>query len=184
MLVYTPMSHVHEIGDSCLVRPREVVRDGNRVRIYRRPTEKWTMLVGGCLIFAPVTIKLVGFLAGHTDRLSHVLLPAVLLIAVYLAIPVSYFVWNRRIGVEVSASGVKNVAFTRISVTEWKAIDEFVVDHYTPLSASVLAVHPDGSRTPLNALARWAWWKDALNPYRDALNGELQAARARASAEL
>jgi hypothetical protein len=179
MLVYKPMSHAHEVGHSHRVQPREVVRDDDTARIYRRPAEKWAMPVGGGLIFAPVTIKLVGFLAKHTNRLSHALLPTVLLIFVYLAIPVGYFVWNRRVGVEVSANGVKNVAFTHISVTEWKDIEKFIVDRYTPLSASVLAVHRDGSRTPLNALARWVWWKDALDPYRDALNGELEAAQAR-----
>lgn len=173
------MSRARESAHSQCVRPREVVRDGDTVRIYRRPAEKWAMLVGGGLIFTPVTIKLVTLLAKHTDRLSHALLPTVLLILVYLAIPVGYFVWNRRVGVEVSANGVKNVALTRISVTEWKDIDKFIVDHYTPLSASVLAIHPDGSRTPLSALARWAWWKDALDPYCDALNGELEAARSR-----
>lgn len=153
------------------VSPRSVVRGGEYVRVYRRPEERRMLLAGIALITASVGIPLATSVLNGPVPIAG--LP---LLGLFLCIPVALFWWCQRLGVYVSKNGVKNVSINRTSFTAWSNIVRFVVDVYTPLSACVQAEHPDGSRTPLTSLSRWARWKDTLVPYCDALNGELTAA--------
>ena len=153
---------------------RAVRRGGGTVRVYRRPAERLVMNLGGALIFAGTSVWLIGEVsAAQLER--NALLDVVLLL--YLLVPLAWFAWSFRIGVRVTAAGVRNISTRQTSFTAWEDITRFVVDYYTPLSMCVLAEHPDGSRTPLDALARWAVWHYSLDPYCDALNSELQSAR-------
>jgi hypothetical protein len=153
---------------SSSIEPRTVMRGGETIRIYRRSEERWAFLAAFALITVSVGVPLARSVAQHPVSVAG--LP---FLGLFLCIPAAGFWWNQRLGVYVSKSGVRNIGVSRVNFTEWSNVVRFVVDVYTPLSACVQAEHPDGSRTPLTALARWARWKDALVPYCDALNGEL-----------
>lgn len=157
--------------ESPTVSRRSVVRGGESVRVYRRPEERWLLLVGIALITASVGLPL-----ARSVLKGSVPIAGLFFLGLFLCIPAALVWWCQRLGVYVSRSGVKNVGISRTSFTSWSNIARFVVDGYTPLSACVQAEHPDGSRTPLTALSRWVRWKDVLFPYCDALNGELAAA--------
>jgi hypothetical protein len=159
-------------GASPVGEPRIVVRDGEPVRVYRRPEERRMVLAGVALITASVALPL----AKSVFR-GPVSVAGVLLLGLFLCIPAALLWWGLRLGVYVSKNGVRNVGIGRTSFTEWPDIAGFIVDPYTPLSACVQAEHSDGSRTPLTALARWTRWKDTLIPYCAALNAELATAR-------
>jgi hypothetical protein len=159
------------------VEPREVVRDGQVTRIYRRPAEKWVMYLSGLVICVPMTIQLVESVADNSHSAGNNLLLIVLLLALCAAIPTGWFYWTRRLGVYVTDAGVRNVSVNRINFTEWPAINRFVVAQYAPLSSCVFAERSDGSRTALNALSRWTKWQNVLTPYCDALNHELATRR-------
>jgi hypothetical protein len=152
------------------IEPRTIVRGGEPVRIYRRPEERRAFLAAIALITASVGVPLARSVIQHPVPVAG--LP---FLGLFLCIPAAGLWWNRRLGVYVSKRGVRNIGVSRVNFTEWSNIVGFVVDVYTPLSACVQAEHADGSRTPLTALARWAWWKKALIPYCDALNDELAA---------
>jgi hypothetical protein len=162
-----------------IAHPREVRRGGGAARVYRHPAERLAMNLGGALIFAGISVWLAGEL-GAAQLEHNVALDGVLL--AYLLVPLAWFGWSFQIGVRVTAEGVRNVSTRQSSFTAWEDITRFVVDYYTPLSTCVLAEHPDGSRTPLDAIARWAVWRDVLDPYCDALNSELEFARSRRAA--
>lgn len=157
----------------CSVRPREVRRNGEMVRVYRSKRERVATYGGFALIFAGASGPLALFIAKHSHHVGGTkLVTLIVLLAVYVMIPLSVARWVRRFGIEVSDAGLRNISTTRVGFIPWDVIQRFVVARYTPLSSCVCAVHGDGSVTPLNALARWTVWADGLNPYRDALNLE------------
>jgi hypothetical protein len=156
---------------SSAIEPRVAVRGGESVRVYRRPEERRMLVAGLALITISVGVPL-----ANTVFQKPVPVAGLPFLGLFLCIPAAALWWVRRLGVYVSQSGVRNVGISRGSFIAWTSITRFSVDVYTPLSACVQAEHLDGSRTPLTALARWARWKDALNPYCDALNRELAAA--------
>ena len=158
-----------------VARVREVRRGA--ARLYRRPAERLVMNVGGALIFIGVAAWLGGEVSA-TEIEQRV--PVDVVIGLCLLVALGWFAWSLRIGVRVSADGVRNTSTRQTSFTAWDDITRFVVDYYTPLSTCVLAEHPDGSRTPLDALARLAAWRYRLEPYCEALNAELRSVRASA----
>jgi hypothetical protein len=135
------------------------------------------MQLGGLVIFTGVSVPLIRYLADHAEWRYPVAIG--LLLALYLAIPITYFVYGRLLGVRVERDAIKSVSYSRTSTVAWRDITAFVVDRYTPFSVCVLAEKYDGTRVPLNALAVWAPRRSVLYPYRDALTGELAAARER-----
>ena len=148
--------------------PRLVMRGSERVRVYRRPEERRALVAGFGLITICVALPLARAVLEHPVPTAG--LP---FLALFLCIPAAGFWWAQRLGVYVSKNGVKNVGLSRVTFTEWTNIKRFVVDIYTPLSSCVQAEHPDGSRTPLTALARWTRRREDLIPYCERLNSEL-----------
>jgi hypothetical protein len=161
------------VNASTASEPRIVVRGGEPLRVYRRPEDRRMLFAGITLITVSVAVPLAKSMFESPPPIA-----GIPLFVLFLCIPAALFWWNRRLGVYVSKSGVRNVGIGRTSFTEWPDIVGFVVDNDTSLSVCVHAEHADGSRTPLTALARWARWKNALIPYCEALNNELAAAHA------
>jgi hypothetical protein len=127
------------------------------------------MVFGGVVLVLATAIPIVGELIAHATRVEHLLIPVGLLLLLYIALFVAYFVFVSRVGVETSLAGVRSVSLSGSVFLEWGSIEAFVVGHYRPLSQCVLAEQRDGSRVPLNALAAWTFSAHVLEPYRDAL---------------
>jgi hypothetical protein len=158
--------------DTAPISVGATMRRGEEIRRYRRPAEKWATIGGGVIIALATGIPLISYLASHTTHPGHSLILVALLVTLYVAIFVTYFVFASRVGVETASRGVSSVSLTRRAFIEWQDVAAFVVDRYTPLSVCVQAERLDGSRVPLNALATWAFSASALYPYCDALNEE------------
>lgn len=171
------MNHTDVLAGKPAVRARTIVRGGEELRRYRRPTERWATTLGGAVIALATGIPLVSYLVAHTSRLEKAPLVIALLLLLYAVIFVAYFLVSARVGVEVARTGITSVSLTRRVFVEWSHIARFVVDRYTPLSVCVMAEGPDGARVPLNALAAWTFWSSSLQPYCDALNTERQERR-------
>lgn len=96
---------------------REVRRGGGGARVYRRPAERLAMNLGGGLIFVGASVRLAGELSA--GQLEHnAMLDAVLLL--YLLVPLAWFAWSFRIGVRVTAAGVRNTSTRQSSFTAWR----------------------------------------------------------------
>jgi hypothetical protein len=157
-----------------VVRPREVQRRGEPVRVYRRRTERWATYLGYMGILGAASAVLVASVAGDLRRVDAHVVPLMAILLLFLSIPTAVAYWIPRFGVEVSGSGVRNVAPTSVTFTGWDEIKRFVITRGALAGACVAAEHWDGSMTPLGALASWL---GGLEPYCDALNRELQSAR-------
>jgi hypothetical protein len=153
-----------------LVRPREVQRRGEPVRIYRRRTERWTTYLGYAGIVGAASVALAASVAGDVDHLEAHALPLMAIVLLFLSLPAAVAYWIPRFGVEVSERGVRSIAPTRVTFTGWDEIKRFVIARGALSGTCIAAEHWDGSMTPLNALASWL---GQLDPYCDALNQEL-----------
>jgi hypothetical protein len=159
-----------------LPKPRIRRRKGQTVRLYRRAIERWALYAFAIFVLAISLGPIVPGLdhGGYSGRQWTGL---VFVSMVLLCIPGALLWWNRRLGVEVSSEGVRDVAVNGTRFTAWRDIDEFVLEDHTAFSSCIAIKDPKGAVKPLRSLAPWSMWRTDLEPYRVALNDELANAR-------
>jgi hypothetical protein len=166
--------------------PHATRRRDESLHVYLLPAQRLIWNTAGVLIFIGPAVKV-----AEQISLSQIqdkpALDALLLLLFLL--PAAWFTWGMKFGVFVSAGGVRSVSASRVSLTPWSEIARFVVDDSRPRTVvrlfdrgggrgvCVWAEHPDGGRTPLEALSLRPVGAATLDRYCEALNGELAARR-------
>jgi hypothetical protein len=134
------------------------MRDGKRVRVYRRRLEQYGTYVASCVLYGIFATKVLtaALASPFPQGRNGVLL--VIVLAIGVSFVVVWFVVLGRLGVEVAADGVRSVYWNGTAFVAWADVDRFVVMRYGWFSSCVAAELCHGARRVLlTALGRLEW---------------------------
>jgi hypothetical protein len=145
-----------------------------------RPTHSW-------VVYPVAVAALVGVFEAFAGAESHLdgageWCIAILLTAAGVAAAVALMLWNRSVGVRVSAAGIVSIGLSSADAIGWRDLRRFFVDDRGPNRLGVYAGLTDGSRVALYALAGPRSDRGRLEEICAALSRKLAYEQARAEA--
>jgi len=120
------------------------------VVVTYRPTHSWVVYPIALLALAVVFEAFAG-VESHVHGAGEWCI-AILVTAAGVAAPLGLMLWNRCVGVRVSAAGIVSIGPDSADVIEWRDLSRFFVDDRGPNRIGVYAGLADGSRVALYAL--------------------------------